>query len=98
MKTLTNNQKQALTFLAKNIVEKGDIYAERFACGETDLGDWTTMSEMLSVLTNNGWNQKEAEGTLGSLTPSYIDIDDDNGLSYEGEKVVWLVHYTKEQA
>jgi hypothetical protein len=96
MKTITENQKRALTLFNKEIIEQGDMYAEGSS------GEYVTTSELLGKLTSNGWNQKEAEGTIGSLTGSYINLELDGPnspcLSHKGEYVYWLEYYKKDKS
>ena len=60
MSNLTNNQSTALTVFTDYIAEYSDF-------GDHD---YFYMKEMITLLVNNGWDVKSAEGTIGSLLAS----------------------------
>lgn len=106
MTTLTNNQKEALTVLNKEILEKGDLLPEQIGEGRdpNSMGDWVIVSELITALVNSGWDQKQAEGTIGSLIGTYMWEDDEDVFGnpnvhlITGEQIYWLKFYQQEVA
>jgi hypothetical protein len=60
MSTLTNNQSAALAVFHSAIETNSDF----------EWGDYFYMDDLLDMLTDNGWDRKAAEGTVGSLLDS----------------------------
>ena len=74
METLTKNQIKAAKLL-NTWVEDGDFYMEDCTHAESTNNAW--MGEMLDLLTDNGWDRKSAEGTIGSLfNIAYIEQEE----------------------
>ena len=67
--TYTANQIEAIKHL-NEYVEGGDFWGEAETPEEATNYAW--MSDILEILLANGWTQKTAEGTIGSLVEKYI--------------------------
>ena len=65
MTNLTSNQTAALAVFYDFIDSESDF----------DWGDYFWMDDLIEMLTENGWERKSAEGTIGSLLES-----NDSGL------------------
>jgi len=93
---LTENQELALTILNSEVIEGGDLFAEGAS------GEWVVVSQLLAALTNNGWSQKQAEGTIGSLTGSYLIQDEKDAFGNHNvhtvtkEEIYWLEYFQQE--
>ena len=68
----TENQTKAIKHL-NEYVESGDFWCEAETPEEATNYAW--MSDILEILLANGWTQKTAEGTIGSLFEKKIIWD-----------------------
>ena len=82
MNELTKNQIEAAKLLNR-WVEEGDFYMEDCTHAESTNNAW--MNEMLCLLTDNGWDRKSAEGTIGSLF-NIAYVEQEECLNYETGK------------
>jgi len=60
MTKLTSNQTAALAVFHNSIESESDF----------EWGDYFWMDDLIEMLTENGWERKSAEGTIGSLLES----------------------------
>jgi hypothetical protein len=97
----TQNQVEAIKHL-NNYVECGDFWEEAETPEQANNYAWVT--DMINLLSSNGWTQKTAEGTIGSLIEKgkniskYEYMSNPWDLEYNPSKKpewLYLVHWIK---
>ncbi len=83
--TYTANQIEAIKHL-NQYVENGDFWEE--AETPEQATNYAYVTDMINILLKNGWTQKQAEGTIGSLIEK-----GDNISKYEFLKAPWDLEY-----
>jgi len=73
MTTLTQNQTNAMTALIKSCLS--NMGGETLSHLQDDPFTWVDTSDLVSA----GWNQKQAEGTFGSLVAEGLIFENDPG-------------------
>jgi len=73
MTTLTQNQQNAMTSLIKSCLS--NMGGETLSHLQGDPFTWVEASDLVEA----GWNQKQAEGTFGSLVAEGLIFEDEPG-------------------
>ena len=88
---LNNKKGDNMTYTANQIeaIKHLNEYVEDY---ENEPTQYVPMKHIMETLLENGWTQKTAEGTIGSLVEKNVLYEDDSVDNYKGGKI-FIVHY-----
>ncbi len=71
MKNLTNNQKKAMNLFDARYIQMSDWADEGWARVQ--------IKSLIATLVDGGWDEKSAQGTIGSLCEAGMIVEEDSG-------------------